>query len=74
MGLCARAKTRALKGAARWRRFHVPSLFSTPISSTFHPKTDVRAAPGKPLIFQGFAPECRKATTGWRPCSSFPEN
>jgi len=30
--------------------------------------------PGKPLIFHDFAPECEKATTGWRPCSSLPEN
>ena len=67
MGLCARAKTRAFKGAARWRRFHVPSPFSTSISSTFHPKTDVRAAPGKPLIFHGFAPECPESQHGLAP-------
>ena len=55
----ARAKTRAFKGAARWRRFHVSRRAST----IFRPKPSPRAAPGKPLIFRGFAPECQKART-----------
>ena len=67
MGLCARAKTRAFKGAARWRRFHVPSLFSTPISSTSHPKTDVRAAPGKPLISHGLRARMPESQDGLAP-------
>jgi hypothetical protein len=38
------------------------------------PKPTPQAAPGKPLIFHGFAPERRKATTGWRRRTSLPEN
>jgi hypothetical protein len=49
-----------------------PSPFST--HASFLAKTDVRAAPGKPLIFHDFTPEGQKSRAGRRQCTSLPEN
>jgi hypothetical protein len=44
-----------------------PPPFSRRASSIFLTKTDARAAPGKPLIFHGFAPECPESQHGLAP-------
>jgi len=41
-----------------------PPPFSRRARSIFLAKTDARAAPGKPLIFHGFAPECPESQHG----------
>jgi hypothetical protein len=44
-----------------------PPPFSRRASSIFLTKTDARAAPGKPLIFHGFAPEYPESQDGLAP-------
>jgi hypothetical protein len=56
-----------LKGRRDGGGFMSPAVFKARKPIFSWPKPTPRAAPGKPLIFHGFAPECPESQHGLAP-------